>query len=92
MVNDPRLNYTQTQQGEQIHGQPSGQPASAYAYSYHGAYTSSSDSYNNSSDHLTAQQLYAHNYGQPSVDRMNVWQGESQRDGCWYANVEQRRP
>lgn len=92
VANDPRLNYTQTQQGEQIHGQPSDQPGSAYAYSYHGAYTPSSDSYNSSSDRLTAQQLHAHNYGQPSVDRMSVWQSESQRDGCWYGNVEQRRP
>lgn len=91
VVNDPRLNYTHTQQGEQIYGQSTGQSTSAYAYSQQGTYTSNANSYNSSGGRLTEKQLYAHTYGQPSVDRTEVWQGENQRDGCWYGSVEPRR-
>jgi hypothetical protein len=92
VVNDPRLDYTHTQQGEHSRGQSPGQPAAAYAYSHEGDYTPISNSYNNSNDRLTEQQLHGHNYGQPTVDKMGIWQGESQRDGCWYGSVEQRHP
>ncbi|KAJ8116232.1 hypothetical protein OPT61_g2293 [Boeremia exigua] len=93
-VNDPNLNYTYQASSAPSEGHVYGQTPyqTTNSYSQHQyASTNGQGPHQGSTGGLTESQLYTHNYGGASVNNVEVWKDESQRNGPWYGNVEREQ-
>ncbi|KAJ4985713.1 hypothetical protein SVAN01_08800 [Stagonosporopsis vannaccii] len=92
VVNDPNLGYSyqfSAPTGNQTYAGPSHNTAVPYTGQYYQATnTYGSGSYHNSNGGLTALQLQTLNDREQSMNKMEVWENEDQRNGSWYGYVK----